>query len=127
MKSSAEFTPGIKYNDPDTKARTITVKPFCNIDGTAENDNSSLVGRVVIPPFVDAQGNPYIADDGTRFKVVGVSGDESEESNNNLTAIIAPNTLTTIADYAFNGCTALISISLPAATTIWHYAFNKCS
>lgn len=127
VKSSAEFTPGIKYNDPDTAARTITVKPFCNIDGTAENDNSSLIGRVVIPPFVDALGNPYIADDGTRYKVVGVSGGESEKSNDNLTAVIAPNTLTTIADYTFNGCTALISISLPAATTIWHYAFNKCS
>ena len=69
VKSAAEFTSGIKYDDPDTVNRTITVKPFCNT-GTAEDNNSNLSGRVVIPPFVDADSNPYISDDGTKFKVV---------------------------------------------------------
>ena len=126
VKSAAEFTSGIKYDDPDTVHRTITVKPFCNT-GTAENDNSSLVGRVVIPPFVDASGNPYISDDGTRYRVVGVSGSLSNGSNVNLTAIIAPNTVTNIGGLAFIFCTSLESISLPAATTIGDPAFAFCT
>lgn len=127
VKSAAEFTPGIKYNAPDTTNRTITVKPFCNT-GTATNDNSSLVGRVVIPPFVDAQGNPYITDDGTRFKVVGVGSPDSLEGyNTNLTAIVAPSTVTSIGYDAFDSCTSLFAVALPAATTIGEYAFSACS
>ena len=71
VTSAAEFTSGIKYDAPDAANRTVTVKPFSNT-GNPENDNSSLVGWVVIPPFVDASGNGYISDDdGTRYKVVG--------------------------------------------------------
>ena len=125
VKSAAEFTAGIKYDAPDTVNRTITVKTFCNT-GDSENDNSNLEGRVVIPPFVDAQGNPYITDDGTRYKVVGVSGGESEESSDNLTAVVAPSTVTTIMSDAFYYCTALTSISLPSTVTIENDAFNSC-
>ena len=127
VKSAAEFTVGIKYDAPDTVNRTIMVKPFCDIDGTAENDNSSLVGRVVIPPFVDADGNGYISDDGTRFKVVGVSGGYANSDNFNLTAIFAPNTVTNIGNSAFFACASLTSVSLPATTGIGNQAFRYCS
>ena len=127
VKSAAEFTPGIKYDDPDTVNRTITVKPFCNT-GTAENDNSSLVGRVVIPPFVDNLGKGYISDDGTRFKVVGVSGSEQQPSSGGvLTAIVAPNTVTTLGVGAFYSCTALNSVSLPAVMEIGNNAISGCT
>ena len=128
VKRAAEFTQGIKYDAPDTTNRTITVKPFCDT-GDSENDNSGLVGRVVIPPFVDAQGNPYISDDGTRFKVVGVSDRVSEQPPVDgyvLTAVIAPNTVTTIGAGAFSGCAALASISFPAVTGIGNNAFIFC-
>ena len=125
VKSVAEFTAGIKYDAPDEVNRTITVKPFCNT-GTAENDNSSLVGRVVIPPFVDAQGNGYISDDGARYKVVGVNDGGSSFPNTDLTAIVAPNTVMSIGMYAFDSCQSLYSVSLPAATTIWSGAFYHC-
>lgn len=126
VKSTTEFTQGIKYNAPDTVNRTITVKPFCNT-GTAENDNSNLEGRVVIPPFVDASGNGYISDDGTRYKVVGVSDGSLAYDNTNLTAIVAPNTVTTIGGIAFADCTSLTSISLPSAQTIGESAFSYCT
>ena len=128
VKSTAEFTAGIKYTlTSNATERTSTVKPFCITDDQA-NDNSGLVGRVVIPPYVDAQGNPYISDDGTRYKVVGVSnnGSSSMVYTTNLTAIVAPNTVTNIGDYTFALCTALTSVSLPAATTIGDYAFDYC-
>lgn len=128
VKSAAEFTAGIKYDAPDTTNRTITVKPFCNT-GTATDDNSSLAGHVVIPPFVDAQGNGYISDDGTRCKVVGVNGGSSPYgSNTGLTTIVTPTTVTSIGEDAFNGCTSLTSVSLPAVmTTIGESAFNRCT
>jgi len=126
VKSAAEFTPGIKYDDPDTVNRTITVKTFC-FTGDSANDNSDLSGRVVIPPFVDEQGNPYISDDGTRYKVVGVSGMSGPYGyNNNQIAVVAPNTVTGIGERAFNACVSLTSVSLPAATSINDYAFAEC-
>ena len=125
VTSAAEFTAGIKYTF-DSQNHTASVKPFCNT-GTAADDNSSLAGRVVIPPFVDAQGNGYISDDGTRFKVVGVRGDYTEDANTNLTSIIAPNTVTSIGNFAFYLCTSLASISLPAATSIGDGAFYECT
>lgn len=128
VKSAAEFTPGIKYDDPDTTNLTITVKPFCNT-GTAANDNSNLSGRVVIPPFVDGNYTGYVSDDGTRYKVVGVSGASSAPAGNStkLTGIIAPNTVTSIGVNAFRRCNALTSASLPSVTTIGNRAFSGCS
>ena len=127
MKSATEFTPNIKYNDPNTTNRTITVKPFSNT-GTAANDNSSLVGRVVIPPFVDASGNGYISDDGTKYKVVGVSGfDGIVGGNTNLTAVVAPNIATTIGNNAFRSCSSLTLVSINVATSIGEGAFSFCT
>jgi hypothetical protein len=127
VKSAAEFTSDIKYDAPNTTARTITVKPFC-YTGYAPDDNSNLSGHVVIPPFVDAQGNPYISDNGTRYKVVGVSFGSPHGSNTNLTVIVVPTTVTSIEENnAFFRCTSLTSISLPAATSIGLSAFYNCS
>ena len=128
VKSAAEFTRGIKYDAPDTTNRTITVKSFSNT--VYSENNSGLVGRVVIPPFVDGDSNPYISDDGTRYRVVGVSDAFAtmvSGSNTNLTAIVAPSTVTTIGSYAFYICTSLTSVSLPAATSIGRGAFAYCS
>ena len=126
VNSVSELTAGIKYTfTSNATGRTASVKPFCNT-GAAADDNSDLVGRVVIPPFVDAQGNPYLTDDGTRYKVVGVSDAEPYDNNLNLTAIVAPNTVTTIGVRAFLLCYALTSVSLPTATTIGDYAFDEC-
>ena len=128
VKSASEFRDDIRYNF-DTTNHTATVKPFCNT-GTATNDNSSLVGRVVIPPFVDVQGNGYISDDNTRYKVVGVSGYSNMApvySNENLTGIVTPNTVTRIGERALEYCSALTSVSLPGATTIGSDAFVLCT
>ena len=130
VKDASELTAGIKYNFADDGTeRTATVKPFL-VTSNPENDNSSLVGRVVIPPFVDANGNPYVFDDGTRYKVVGVSGgnrDDNANVNANLTSLIAPNTVTTIETNAFYNCAALLSVSLPAAMTVGEYASSRCT
>ena len=125
VTGASDFTQGIKYDAPNTTNRTITVKPFCNT-GMATNDNSSLVGRVVIPPFVDGDGNPYISDDGTRFKVIGVANGMLGNPQTALTAIVVPNTVTSIGDFAFFGCASLVSVSLFSVKTIKTLVFNGC-
>ena len=126
VKSTAEFRSDIKYNF-DTTNYTATVKPFCATSYPI-NDNSSLVGRVVIPPFVDAQGNPHIFDDGTRFKVVGVaSGTDASMRQNMLSAIVVPTTVTSIGDYGFILCASLASVSLPAVTELGSGVFAACA
>lgn len=125
VKSAAEFTPGIKYGSFDDVNRTVFVLPFCNT-GMAANDNSNLEGRVVIPPFVDAQGNGYISDDGTRFKVIGVANGILRNPQTALTAIVVPNTVTSVGDFAFFGCASLVSVSLFSVKTIKTLVFSGC-
>jgi hypothetical protein len=43
-----------------------------------------------------------------------------------VTSVIAPQTVTTIGNSAFNSCGSLASVSLPQATTIGDGAFNNC-
>ena len=124
VTSASEFTSGIKYTF-DAQTHTATVKPFCNT-GNSNNDNSSLAGRVVIPPFVDAQGNPHVSDDGTKFKVTEVAGGEVAGEQGVLTAIVAPDTVESVREYAFFKCTALASVSLPAATSVGNGVFDSC-
>ena len=123
VKSAAEFTPGIKYNFVATN-RTATVKTFGpTLSG---DDNRNIVGRVVIPPFVDGDGNPYLTDDGTRYKVVGVAGDISDladEYNDNLRDVIAPLCVISIGDAAFSRCRGMDMASFPGATRIEQMAF----
>ena len=123
VTSPADFTSGIKYDFNDA-SRTAAVKPFCNT-GNADNDNSSLSGRVVIPPFVDAEGGPHVSDDGTRYKVTAVANDNGYDRwpNDGIYAIVAPTTVTSIGDHAFSYCPDLWSVSFPAATSIGKYAF----
>ena len=124
VKSAAEFTADIKYDfATNGTERTATVRPFVPMPS---DNNSNLEGRVVIPPLVDAQGNPYLTDDGTLYRVVGVSGGNTRDFNVNLTAIIAPSTVTTVGDNAFYKCTRLVSASFPATISIGGSVFERC-
>ena len=120
-KSISDCTSGLKFDwaNQDNVNHTVKVLPFCNT-GTAANDNSDKAGLVVIPPYVDHKG--------VRYVVVGVYGGEAaSDYNQNLTNIIAPSTVTTIGQYAFQSCTSLTSVSLPEAKSIGGDAFDSCT
>lgn len=116
--SALQFTSGIKYFYDDTYL-TAAVRTFYNT-GDSDNDNSSLTGRVVIPPYVDSNGQRY-----TVISIAGVSS--GENANTNLTAVVGPSTLTDIGNNAFSHCTALTSVYLPGATSAGTYAFSGTS
>ena len=55
-------------------------------------------------------------------------GDRAFGGCTGLTSIIIPNSVTRIGQYAFNVCTGLTSITIPnSVTSIGQYAFNGCS
>ena len=44
------------------------------------------------------------------------------------TNMVIPNGVTTILDYAFDGCTSLVTVTIPSSvTTVWNKVFNGCS
>ena len=109
-------TNGLKYAF-NTNDNTAAVLPFCVT--ADDNDNSHMVGRVVIPPYVETNG--------VRYAVTAIGSDDSFDWQFRTTAIVAPTTVTSIGENAFYGCTSLTSVSLPAATSIGEFAFGSCT
>ena len=58
--------------------------------------------------------------------ITTISGDAFRSSN--ITSITIPNSVTTIGNYAFYGCSKLESVTIPdSVTSIDYYAFANCS
>lgn len=127
VADAADLTGGLQYTF-DGSARTAAVKPF-SVDRNGASNNSSAPGRVVIPPFVDETGNPYVIDDGTKFRVTGIAGGDQPLSDNSvLTSVVAPTTVVNLGGFAFCQCVSLVSVSLPAVTgDIPMQTFYRCT
>ena len=116
--SEADFTTNLLFDVANKDAVNHTIK-VCPFAGGTDTNNSHLVGRIVIPPYVDIAGE--------RYTVTGVAGQVLSGQNENLTSIIAPTTVKTIGDNAFGACKALEEASFPGVTTIGELAFGDCS
>ena len=71
-------------------------------------------------------GWPTAEGDITIPQSVKTIGDYAFDSCSDLTSVSLP-AVRTIGDYAFNSCSDLTSVSMPAATTIGERAFGGCS
>ena len=118
VTSTSQFTQGLKY-EFDTVNNTASVKPFCDT-GDSSNNNSDIVGDVVIPPYVESNGVKYVVSSVLGVNTVGVS-------NARLTSIKSPTTVKSVGKGAFNDCIFLSSVSLPSATSVGNNAFNVCA
>lgn len=130
VKSPVEWTPkwdgttGLKYNEAekDVVNKTVTVCPFCDYSGGTGENNSHLSGRVVIPPYVDI--------DGERYTVVGIGLEGSFSTvaeNYSVESVVAPTTVTGIGLSCLRQCSALTSVVAPGVTKVHNSAFYHCT
>ena len=92
------------------------------LEYTSNGDGTCYVSGIgtctdtdIVFPAADPDGN----------MVTGISG--AFQNNVNLTSIVIPDTVTSIGNYAFNGCHGLTSIVIPdSVTSIGEYAFYYC-
>ena len=97
---------------------------------TVANDNSTYDSRNNSNAIIETANNTLII--GCQNTVIPNSvttiGNYAFNGCIGLTSITIPNSVTTIGNYAFNGCIGLTSITIPnSVTTIGNYAFNGCS
>lgn len=68
----------------------------------------------------------------TAYEVYRLSGNYNciiaDEGKNNIESIVMPNTITSIGDYCFSGCTSLKQVTLSTSLQdIGYYAFGNCT
>ena len=81
--------------------------------------SNEYTGNVVIPKYVNYNGNTY--------PVTSISG-TAFYGCSDMTSVTIPNSVTSIGNYAFEDCSGLTSVTIPASvTTIGNYVFSGCS
>ena len=111
------------YTPPPTPASSFTFS-YRSANHTASI--TKFVGsetEVIIPSTVEYNSTTYkvtaIADSGYRTGAF---------YNSNITSVVIPDTVTSIGEDAFYGCSRLTSITIPdTVTSIGNYAFYGCS
>ena len=78
---------------------------------------------VIVPSYWDVYNG-----DGTHtsVKVKGLAKD-AFRNNTNIQGVMLPEYISSIPDYAFEGCTSLRDIDIPRLTSIGDYAFSGCT
>ena len=110
---------------------TITENGEHNVAGKA-------VAKVSVPipdGYIKPSGELEISENGphdvTEYASVNVNvesgGDVARSIINKTINAYSDNEITTVGDYAFNGCSKMTSVNLPNATSVGTDAFNGCS
>lgn len=100
-------------------------------------DDSSLTATLTSWSYngadqVDVVVPSTIERDGKTYTVTAIQGESAQNSafndpQNKVNTISVPDTLTTIGNYAFTGCSKMVSFTIPeSVTSIGDYAFYQC-
>ena len=123
-----------------------------NLEQVLENENLSQLNNLTVNGTMDARDFKFIADELPALQtlnladatIVEYSANKAVFANyilyeenvlpqlslmgTNLKNVVLPNSITTIGEGAFAGCTKLETIEIPAnVTTVGNYAFSGCS
>lgn len=133
--------------------QAVTVTTMAgNLEQVLENENLSQLNNLTVNGTMDARDFKFIADELPALQtlnlanatIVEYSANKAVFANyilyeknvlpqlslmgTNLRNIVLPNSITTIGEGAFAGCTKLETIEIPAnVTTVGNYAFSGCS
>jgi hypothetical protein len=88
-------------------------------------DGNPFVGCTTLDAFTVAENNPNYKHSGDQAMLLSKDG-KTLISYPTATGAVTLSGITTIGNYAFDGCTGLTSVDLSAATTIGQYAFYQC-
>ena len=125
-----------------TSLTRITIPSSVTSIGSEAFEECTSLTSITIPNSVTSMGrNPFTGCSGLTSINVS-SGNAKYDSRNNCNAIIEkstntlfcgckntviPNSVTSIGNHAFSGCTGLTSITIPdSVTSIGDYAFSSC-
>lgn len=123
VESIDQLTHGLKYEFNDDE-HTASLLAFAN-DNSANNSFAS--GAVIVPPYVDKQGNVSLFNDDNFYKVTLIAGTEDTYSDNlTLKSIISPSTVLSVEGGAFANCVELTSAMFKHIKYIGNNAFDYC-
>ena len=122
---------------------SVTIPNSVTSIGSGAFSGCSGLTSVTIPNSVTSIGSGAFRDCSGLTSISVESGNEKYDSRNNCNAIketasntliagckntTIPNSVTSIGDYAFSGCSGLTSVTIPnSVTSIGEYAFRGCS
>ena len=130
-----------------TKLTSVTISNSVTSIGSYTFNGCTGLTSVTIPNSVTSIGDQafyncsklqdiYITDIGAWCNISGLDNLMEYGSNNKnlyinnelVTSIAIPDSVTSIGNYAFNGCTGLTSVTIPnSVTSIGYRAFNGCT
>ncbi len=107
-------------------AKGLTINAAAELVIMDEYEYKPISDGIVLTRYLGNDTDVVIPAEHNGLPVVGL--DEAFRENESITTVRIPNSVTSIGEWAFNGCTSLTSITIPDnVTSIGNFAFRNCT